>query len=75
MPGNRGGTSVNLHPHSVHRICQRIRNMRNELNAEEKWARNVEHRETRSVLLDQVFLWRKVMDYAEKLVVQGEKTS
>lgn len=66
---------MNLHPHSMHRICQRIRNVRNELNAEEKWARSVEHLETRKVLLEQVFLWRKAMDYAERLVVQsGEKT-
>jgi hypothetical protein len=61
---------VNLHPHSTHRICQRIRNMRNELNAEEKWARAVEHQETRKVLLEQVFLWRKAMDYLETLIVE-----
>ena len=66
---------MNPHPQSVHRICQRIRNTRNELNAEEKWARSVDHRETRAVLLDQVFLWRKVMDYAEKLVVETRQSS
>jgi hypothetical protein len=55
-------------PHSVHRVCQEIRNRRNELNAEEKWARTVDHRDTRTLMLDRVFFWRKVMDYAEKLV-------
>jgi hypothetical protein len=57
-----------MSPHSVHRVCQEIRNRRNELNAEEKWARTVDHRDTRTLMLDRVFFWRKVMDYAEKLV-------
>jgi hypothetical protein len=49
--------------------------MRNELNAEEKWARAVEHQETRKVLLEQVFLWRKAMDYLETLIVErGDRT-
>lgn len=56
-----------MSPHSVHRIYQRIRNTRNELNAEEKWARTVDHRDTRAALLEQVFYWRRVMDYADKL--------
>ena len=59
-----------MNPHSVHRIYQRIRNTRNELNAEEKWARTVDHRDTRTLMLDRVFFWRKVMDYAEQLVQQ-----
>jgi hypothetical protein len=57
-----------MSPHSVHRVCQEIRNRRNELNAEEKWARTVDHRDTRTLMLDRVFFWRKVMDYAERLV-------
>jgi hypothetical protein len=57
-----------MSPHSVHRVCQEIRNRRNELNAEEKWARKVDHRDTRTLMLDRVFFWRKVMDYAERLV-------
>ena len=54
-------------PHSVHRVYQEIRNTRNELNAEEKWARTVDHLPTRTVILERVFYWRKVMDYADKL--------
>lgn len=61
-----------MNPHSVHRVCQKIRNQRNELNADEKWARTIEHRDTRSRILDEVFFWRKVMDYAERLVVNKE---
>jgi hypothetical protein len=57
-----------MSPHSGHRVCQEIRNRRNELNAEEKWARTVDHRDTRTLMLDRVFFWRKVMDYAERLV-------
>lgn len=66
--GERDG----VNPHSVHRVCQKIRNQRNELNADEKWARTIEHRDTRSRILDEVFFWRKVMDYAERLVVNKE---
>jgi hypothetical protein len=64
-----------VNPHSVHRICQEIRNKRNELNAEEKWARTVDHRETRVVMLDRVFFWRRVMDYAEKFIVETRQPS
>jgi hypothetical protein len=58
-----------VNPHSVHRVCQEIRNRRNELNADEKWARSIDHRDTRSVILERVFFWRKVLDIAEKLVI------
>jgi hypothetical protein len=60
-----------VNPHSAHRICQEIRNWRNNLNADEKWARSVDHRETRAVLIERVMLWRKVMDYAERLIVES----
>jgi hypothetical protein len=50
-------------------VCQEIRNRRNELNADEKWARSIDHRDTRSVILERVFFWRKVLDIAEKLVI------
>lgn len=66
---------MNPHPFSVHRICQEIRNERNELNAEEKWARTIDHKETRSVMLDRVFFWRRVMDYAEKLISESRQPS
>ena len=56
-----------MNPNGVHRVFQKIRNTRNELNAEEKWARTVDHRDTRTLMLDQVFFWRRVMDYAEKI--------
>lgn len=62
-----------MNPHSVHRICQEIRNKRNELNAEDKWSRTVNHKETRDLILHRVFFWRKVMDYAEKLVVENRE--
>ena len=64
-----------MNPHCVHRICQEIRNTRNELNAEEKWARTIEHRDTRTRILDEVFFWRRVMDFAEKLVVEKRPSS
>jgi hypothetical protein len=60
-----------VNPHSAHRFCQEIRNWRNNLNADEKWARSIDHRDTRTVILERVFLWRKVMDYAEKLIVES----
>lgn len=61
-----------MNPHSVHRVCQKIRNSRNELNADEKWARTIDHKETRTRIIDEVFFWRRVMDYAEKLVVDSD---
>jgi hypothetical protein len=62
-----------VNPHSVHRICQEIRNWRNNLNADDKWARSIDHRETRTILIERVMLWRKVMDYAETLIVESGK--
>ena len=61
-------------PEAVHWIAQEIRNQRDALTAQEKWARSQAHSTAKIDLFERVNFWRDVLKYAErKIAVPGSR--